>query len=248
MDSMCGKNVVVTGGGQGIGKAMAHRFATEGANVVIGDIDPEKADAVAREMSHLEGNVIAIKLDASVKADMEALIEQATARFGPMDILINNAAIVMRASFLDLTEEDWDRTLSVNLKGPFLCSQAFAKSLIEHKRKGKIINFASICSVVINPHATLCAYEVSKAGIVMLTKRMAYELAPHGINVNAIAPSIVKTRLLKPENAEKLLRHLPMGRIADPEDIAGTAVFLASKDSDYVTGTTVFVDGGWLTH
>ena len=248
MNKLSGKVSIVTGAAQGIGKAIANRFAAEGAQVIIGDIDIDRARETAQELSEVNPDVLAMKMDVTIKADMDSLIHRVMAEFGKMDILVNNAAIVTRESFLELSEETWEKTLSVNLKGPFLCSQAFSKCLIENNRKGKIINFASICSVVINPHATLCAYEVSKAGIVMLTKRMAFELAPHGINVNAIAPSIVKTRLLQPQNEEKLLAHLPIGRIAEPDDIAGTAVFLASNDSDYITGTTVFVDGGWLIH
>jgi glucose 1-dehydrogenase len=248
LNTLAGKVSIITGGAQGIGRAIANRFAAEGAQVIIGDIDVEKAHETAQELKKLHPNVIAMGLDVTIKSDMDELIHRVMEQFGKIDILVNNAAIVTRESFLELSEQTWEKTLSVNLKGPFLCSQAFSKCLIESHGKGKIINFASICSVVINPHATLCAYEVSKAGIVMLTKRMAFELAPYGINVNAIAPSIVKTRLLQPQNEEKLLAHLPIGRIAEPDDITGTVLFLASNGSDYITGTTVFVDGGWLIH
>jgi len=248
MGILKGKVAIITGGAQGIGKAIALRFAKEGADVVVGDIDYEKVERTVEEIIDSGFKAKAIRVDVSIRKDVDFLIEAALSEFGRIDILVNNAAIVTRESFLSLSEEIWDRTIEVNLKGTFLCSQVFSKSLIKSNKKGKIINLASICSVVVNPYSNLCAYEVSKAGVVMLTKRMAFELAPYGINVNAIAPSVVKTRMVLPENEKKLLSHIPLKRIATPEDITGPVVFLASKESDYITGAVLFVDGGWLTY
>ena len=247
MGVLKGKVAIITGAAQGVGKAIAVRYAKEGAKVVIADLDYQKAEQTAAQIKELGKHGRAVKVNIAKKNEIEELIKTTFSLYGRLDLLVNNAAVLKRQAFLELSEENWDSTMAVNLKGTFLCSQAFSKKIIEHKQQGKIINIASICSLVVNPYADLCAYEVSKAGIMMLTKRLGFELAPYQINVNAVAPSVVRTRLLKPENEKKLVQHIPLGRIADPDEITGATVFLGSADSNYVTGTTLFVDGGWLT-
>lgn len=243
---------VVTGGAAGIGKAISQRLARDGYVVVVADLNDrsgmETADAICAE----GGDALFTMVDVALRASVEALVEICRDRFGQVDILVNNAGIVENADFLSLDEEVWDRTLAVNLKGCFLCSQAFARLMVSAETKGSIINISSVQGVTVWPSAPHAPYEVSKAGIIMLTKQTAFELAKFGIRVNCVAPGPVATEILEPwtSSPEKIMtinNSIPLGRVAAPDEIAGVVSFLSGKDAKYLTGITVFADGGRMT-
>ncbi len=248
MDGFKDKVAVVTGSTRGIGKAIAHAFARAGANVVICGRDLKTAQNVANEIKKSgKARCVAFKCDVSKSGDVKGMIEAVVAEFGKIDILVNNAGVADIGSITELTEESWDRTINVDLKGVFLCSQAVSKHMIKRKY-GKIVNIASIAGLV----GFLGApnYCAAKGGVVNLTKEMALELARFGINVNAIAPGIIETDMTKgilsdEKSRQAMLANIPLKRIGKPEDIANAAIFLASDDASYITGTTLIVDGGW---
>jgi len=247
------KVAIVTGASQGIGKAIAIRFAQEGANIVIADFLVEKAKEVKAEIEKIGREALIIKTDVSKKSQVERMAKETILKFGHVGILVNNAGILIRSPFLETTEEIWDKTLDVNLKGTFFCSQVIAKIMVEQGKGGKIINMASIDGKVVHRGTFHAAYEVSKAGVISLTRRMGAELAPYGINVNAIGPGVIETSISAKTMSDSAhlnatLKNIPLGRIGHPKDIAGAAVFLASSDADYITGITLFVDGGWLVY
>lgn len=247
-----GKTAIVTGGAGGIGYAIAERFLHEGARVVIADIDHVKGEDAEKRLSHF-GDVRFIKTDVSKRLDAHNLVAATLEAFGDIDILVNNAGIVHHAEFLDLKEEDFDRVLRINLKGSFLIGQEVARYLVEKIGKGgnpgNIINMSSINAVV--TIASQVPYSVSKGGVQQLTKVMAVALAPHGIRVNAIGPGSVMTDMLSatnsdPQARDRLLSRTPLGRIGEPAEIAAIAAFLASDDAGYITGQTIYADGGRL--
>jgi len=245
------KTAVITGAGSGIGRALARGFAKEGACVTIADINSDQAESVAREIEGAGGNAVAIHADVSKKQDVRQLVEKTVERWGKIDVLVNNAAIVGAPPLncLDIREETWERTLAVNLTGVLLCSQCAARKMIQQNTGGKIINISSISGQVYIGAAP--NYHVSKAGIIMLTKAMAVEFAQYSIQVNAIGPGLIETPSTKPlleipGNREYATNTVPGKRIGRPYDIVGPALFLASRESDFVTGQTIFVDGGFL--
>lgn len=238
---------LITGAGQGIGKAIAIAFAKEGSFVVVNDIDFDKARLVTMEINASGGKAIPIKADVSKSKDVSNLVEETIKNFGNIDILVNNAGIQTESQFLDLSEEDWEKVIAVNLKGTFLCSQIVARVMVK-SRKGKIINISSIHESI--PRFNKVHYDVSKAGVGMLTRDVALELAKYKINVNCIAPGVIATPLNKaildsPNKLAEINSTIPWKSIGRPEDVAQVALFLASDDSNYVTGTTIFVDGGF---
>lgn len=247
-----GKIAIVTGGAGGIGRAIAKRFLHDGVKVVISDWNTEAgADAV----SELEafGAVEFIKADVGKRLDVHNLVAAAVDAFGDIDILVNNAGVVHGAGFLDIREDDFDAVLRTNLKGPFLCGQEVARFMVDKVQNGGpagvIINMSSINAVV--AIADQVPYCVSKGGVNQLTRVMALALAPHGIRVNAIGPGSIMTDMLSAVNSnpaakQKILSRTPAGRIGEPSEIAGIAAFLASDDAAYVTGQTVYADGGRL--
>jgi NAD(P)-dependent dehydrogenase (short-subunit alcohol dehydrogenase family) len=243
---------VVTGGNKGIGRGISIRLAKEGINVVIAARDESAANEVINTIKN-EGNVCSfIRTDVSSKKDVDMMIDEVVNRYKRIDILVNNAAIVLDSPFLEITEEIWDRTLNVNLKGYFLCAQAVAKIMVAEGNGGKIVNIASVQGVTVWTDVFHAPYEVSKAGIIMLTKQLAYELAPHQINVNAVAPGPTETDILapwtkSPEKLKSITKNIPLRRIAKVSDVAGVVNFLVSSEADYLTGITIFVDGGRLT-
>ncbi len=244
-----GKVAIVTGSSRGIGKAIAVAFSREGASVVINSRKLGDAKIVASEINSSTGRATAIEADVSNSKDVKRLISGTVKKFGKLDILVNNAGVVSMGQFLELKEEDWDRTIAVDLKGVYLCSQAAAKQMIKQGKGGKIINISSIAGTI--GFAGTSHYAAAKAGVIELTKVMAIELAPYKINVNTIGPGIIETDMTRdflknPESVKSFLSRIPLGRIGKPEDIAPAAVYLASGDSSYVTGEVVFVDGGWL--
>lgn len=246
------KVAIVTGGAKGIGRAIAERFVRDGARVVVADID-EDAGARAVEELGSHGAVRFIRCDVGDSADVANLVAATLSAWGSIDVLASNAGIVHAADFLDVTEADFDRVLRVNLKGMFLVGQAVARQMVEQVEKGgspgAIVNMSSVNAVF--AIANQVPYSVSKGGVNQLTKVMALALAPYGIRVNAIGPGSIMTDMLasvndNPEAKRRLLSRTPLGRIGDPAEIAGIAAFLASDDAGYVTGQTLYADGGRL--
>jgi len=244
------KVAIVTGSRRGIGKAIALALAKAGANIVVSDINLDDCNKLVEEIKAINGNALAVKTDVSNPEDVSQMINLTTEKFGKVDILVNNAGIYMQKSLTDVTEQDFDRTLDINLKGVFLCSKAVVPEMIK-QGKGKIINIASIAGQV--GFANSSAYCASKGAIINITRELALELAQYKINVNAIGPGVIETDMTKnllknKATKEALLANIPLNRIGKPEDIANAALFLASDNSDYITGITLFVDGGWLAH
>lgn len=246
-----GKVAIVTGAAGGIGMAIARRFLLEGAKVVIADIDIPRGEKAEGELAPL-GTVLFVKADVGRRLDVHNLVAAALDRFGDIDILVNNAGILHSQAFLDLSEDDFDRVMRVNLKGSFLVGQAVAAVMVDKVRRGGaagcIVNISSVNAVVAMPDQL--AYAVSKGAVAQLTKAMALALAPHGIRVNAVGPGSIATDMLTagndPAERERLLSRTPLGRIGEPSEIAAVAVFLASEEASYVTGQTVYADGGRL--
>jgi NAD(P)-dependent dehydrogenase (short-subunit alcohol dehydrogenase family) len=237
------KVAIVTGASQGIGLACAQRLAREGARVMLADIRPEGADAA----SMIGEQARFFCADVSQKADVDALIAETLAQFSQIDILVNNAGVTHAADFLDLAEEDFDRVLRINLKSMFLCSQAAAREMVK-RQSGCIINMSSVNAELTIPNQV--PYVISKGGVNQLTRVAAIGLAQHGIRVNAIGPGTILTELAKkavlgsPEARHTILSRTPMGRCGEPEEIAAIAAFLASDDASYMTGQTLYADGG----
>ena len=243
-----GKVAAVTGGNQGIGRAIVERFAAEGADVALCyRSNKTGADEVVAELRKMGRKAAAIQADVGKVAECQRFISEAVAQLGRIDILVNNAGLERRADFWDITEQDYDLVLDVNLKGPFFVSQAFVKHRMQAKAGGKIINISSVHEELPFPHFT--SYCASKGGIKMMTRNLSIELAPLGITINSIAPGAIETPINKnllndPAKLKPLLENIPLNRLGKPEDVAGVAAFLASSDSDYMTGTTTFIDGG----
>ncbi|MDB5754713.1 MAG: dehydrogenase [Massilia sp.] len=237
------KVAIVTGATQGIGLACAERLVREGARVMLVDIKPD-GEHIALQLAESARFFAA---DVSQKADVDAMIAATLRAFGRIDILINNAGVTHAADFLDLHEDDFDRVLRINLKSMFLCGQAAAREMVK-QQSGCIINMSSVNSELAIPNQV--PYVVSKGGVNQLTKVMALNLAPYGIRVNGIGPGTILTELARkavlgsPEARNTILSRTPLGRCGEPEEIAAIAAFLASDDASYMTGQTIFADGG----
>jgi glucose 1-dehydrogenase len=250
MGKLDGKTAIVTGGARGIGLAIARRYLAEGARVVVADID-EAAGKTA--VSELGSAARFVRTDVGAAGDARNVVAEACGFSGDLDILVNNAGIIHTADFLDIAEADFDRVIRVNLKGMFLVGQVAAKQMVAQVKAGKppgvIVNMSSVNARVAIPNQV--PYCVSKGGVDQLTKVMALSLGPYGIRVNAIGPGSIMTDILRgvaTDQAAKnrLLSRTPLGRIADPDEIAAVAAFLASRDASYMTGETIYVDGGRL--
>ena len=238
------KVAMITGAAQGIGKAVTLALARHGADVVVADVNIEKAQETAREVEALGRATMAVRVDVTHLEDVEKMVEAAVQRFGKIDILVNNAGIARDKLILRMTEEDWDAVLNVNLKGTFNCTKAVIKYMSK-QRSGKIVNIASVVGMMGNPGQA--NYSASKAGVIGLTKTVAREFAARGINVNAIAPGYIQTPMTEvlPEKAkEELKRLIPMERLVQPEDVAHAVLFLVSEASSYITGNVLNVNGG----
>ena len=242
------KIAVVTGSSRSIGRAIAVGYAREGAKVVINyRSDGAAALSAVAEIEAIGSEAIAVQADTSSSSDVAGLISATVERFGRIDILVNNAGILIRTPILEIEESEWDRILDVNLKGFFLCSQTAAKQMVLQGDGGVIINMSSAGDTLAGKNLT--HYCVAKGGVRMLTRQLAFELAPYKIRANAIAPGLIETDmnrhdLAEPEFRKYRLSMIPLGIIGVPEDIVGAAVFLASEDSRMATGTTVYLDAG----
>jgi len=242
-----GKTAIVTGAGQGIGRAIALGLAKEGADIVVNDINLELAHKVADEIKVAGRRALAIKADVSNSAEVSQMVKETIDNFKKVDILVNNAGIDKVMPAEEMTEDVWDAQVNTNLKGPFLCSQAVGRQMIKQKQ-GKIINIASL-SGHYGSHGQ-AAYCASKAGVILLTMVLAVEWAKYNINVNAVSPGITRTALIEklekesPKFVEGRLKRIPIRRFIEPEEIASVALFLASSESDAITGEDIVVDGG----
>jgi len=248
---LSGKTAIVTGSRRGIGRAIVLAMAREGDNVVVSDISREDCQKVVGEIEKLGRKGLALKCDVSDSEDVEDMVKRTVTEFGRVDILVNNAGIMDFKPFLELTDEEWDKTLNVNLKGQFLCARAAGRVMIKNKW-GRIINIASISSGGCGIAFPLIAhYTASKGGVMALTEALAMELTPQGINVNAICPGAIDTDISRgvKESGQlaQVLVRIPKGRLGQPEEIGNLAVFLASEEADYISGAAIVIDGGWLT-
>jgi len=238
---------IVTGGGSGIGKSIVLGLANEGVHLCIADLDIKKANDAKTEVEKIGRKAIALGVDVSKQEDAQFMAEKTMATFGQIDILVNNAGVARYAPFLHFPAEDWARILEVNLSGYFYCAQAVAKQMVLRKR-GKIINISSVAARVAMPNSV--AYSAAKGGVAAFTRVLALELAPEGICVNAIGPGPIMTEMartaLRDEDRKARIAMIPMGRYGLPEDVVGPTIFLASSDSDFITGQTLYVDGGFL--
>lgn len=256
------QTILVTGGGQGIGKGIALRLAAEGADVAIADIDLQSAEESAREVAALGRRSVAVAVDTSDRAQVRSMVHAVAASLGKLDVAFNNAGVGHNAAFLDVTEEKWERMFRVNARGVFLCIQEEARQMIAQGTGGKIINTASIAGRHGSSYQS--HYSASKFSVIGLTQSAAKALAPHRITVNAMNPGIIDTSMWQTtdgelaaifcaesgkdyrpgEVTENVVANIPLGRVGTPADVAALAFFLASNDSDYITGQAINVCGG----
>jgi len=254
-----GQTAIVTGASSGIGAGVAKALAAEGATVVINhSASADKAMAVLNEIKQAGGNGMVVKADVSNEADVQAMFKETCKQFGTVDILVNNAGLQKDAKFHEMTLDEWNRVIAINLTGQFLCAREAIKEFLRRgvvpersRAAGKIICMSSVHEVI--PWAGHANYAASKGGIMMLMKTIAQEYAPQKIRVNSIGPGAIRTPInhaawQTPESYNQLLKLIPQKRIGEAEDIGGAAVWLASDDSDYVNGITLFVDGGMLLY
>lgn len=244
-----GKTALITGGSTGIGKAIALRFAREGAKVAVTGRELSALEETVREIAEQGGEAMFIRGDVQLSQDVRRMVDQTLDRWGAIDVLVNNAGICKPAPFLEIEEAEWDRHIAINLKGTFLAGQYVAREMVQRGIKGSIINMSSVNGLA--AESDQAHYNATKGGINLLTMSMALELAPYGIRVNALCPGFIETRLTRPlinnpERIEPYLKTIPMGRVGQPEEIADAALFMASDESRYMTGHCLVVDGGQL--
>ncbi len=240
------KVALITGGARGIGRDIALLFAKEGADVVIGDVNVEQAQAACLEIEALGRKSMALELNVVNYIKVEETINKVLDKFTKIDILVNNAGITKDGLVLRMSDEDWDAVIAVNLKGTFNCTKAVSKSMMK-QRGGKIVNIASIIGIIGN--AGQANYSASKAGIIALTKTTAKEFASRNININAVAPGFIQTEMtakLSEEIRKAMLEKIPLNRFGNPMDVANVCLFLASEEAGYITGQTIVVDGGMV--
>ena len=246
-----GKVAIITGARRGMGKSHALKLAKAGAKIVVSDISLEECQKVVKEIEKGGGKALAVKCDVTKREQVDEMVKKTIKKFGRIDILVNNAGICQFKPFLELTEEDWDKTLDINLKGYFLCAQAAAKEMAKQKSV-VIVNIASIAMGQVGVgFPNLTHYSASKGGIVGMTEALAVELAPYNIRVNAVAPGVIETPMVDPlksdpKTMEATLARIPLHRMGRTEEVSNLVLFLASDTSSYMTGSTVVIDGGWL--
>ncbi len=244
-----GKRALVTGAARGIGRGIAEVFADEGADVAVNDFENiSKAEEVVRAITAKGRKAIAVKGDVAKRGDVEPMIDKAWKELGPIDILVNNAGIETIVPFLELTDEQWTRLVDVNLRGAWLCSQVLCRRIVAEGRKASIVNIGSIQAAKVLPGRT--HYAPSKLGLEALTRNMSAEMTPQGIRVNCVHPGLIDTPMTEwvmkdPEILPNVLAQISLGRAGEPREIGKVAAFLASDDASYVTGQSIFVDGGW---
>ena len=241
------KTAIVTGAGQGLGKAIAFTLAGAGAKIVLVDINPEKLKSVSSELDKLGCDCLSLEIDVSSNEQLETLIRETIKQFGGIDILVNNAGICPRTALMDIGEQEWDNVLAINLKSVFLLSRLVLQEM-KAKQSGRIINMASgagkVGGVQVGAH-----YSASKAGIICLTKTLALEGAGYGVNVNAICPGVIETEMttaISSDRIETYKRMIPLGRLGTPQDVANAVLFLSSDLSIYITGEILDVNGGFI--
>ena len=237
---------LITGAARGIGREIALKFAKEGSDIVVCDVNLEAAQNTQKEIEELGRRALSFKVDVTNLGQIEEMVNLILDKFSKIDILVNNAGITKDNLILRMSEEDWDKVLSVNLKGAFNCMKVVSRKMLK-KRYGKIVNIASIIGMIGN--AGQSNYAASKGGLIALTKSLAKELASRNINVNAVAPGFIETPMTAklPEDYKKLmLENIPMGKFGGPEDVAKVCLFLAGPESDYITGQVIVVDGGMI--
>ncbi len=245
------KVAIITGAGRGMGRTHALTLAKAGAKVIVSDISLEDCEKVVKEIEKDKGEALAVKCDVSKKGEVDEMVKKTVKKWSRLDILVNNAGICQFKPFLDLTEEEWDRTININLKGYFLCAQAAAKEMAKQER-GVIVNIASVAMGQVGiGMPNIAHYCASKGGIVGMTEAMAVELASLNIRVNVVAPGMIDTPMVDPvmkdpQQKKGILARIPMHRMADAQEVSNLVLFLASDESSYMTGSTVVVDGGWL--
>lgn len=240
------KVALVTGGARGIGREIALCFARQGSNIVIWDVNPQAAAETQKEIEGLGVQAISAQVDVTNSKQVDESVNKILDKFQKLDILVNNAGITKDNLMLRMAESDWDLVIAVNLKGTFNCTKAVSRLMLKAK-SGKIVNIASIIGIIGN--FGQANYAASKAGIIALTKTTAKELASRGICVNAVAPGFIQTEMtakLPAEIQEKMLSAIPLGRFGKPQDVAELCLFLASNESDYITGQTIIIDGGMV--
>lgn len=246
-----GEKAIITGGASGIGMAIAGAFARAGADVAIADLNLDGAQKVAQDIENLGRDSIAVQVDVVNSRSVEKMVEEVSNHFGKIDLLVNSAGINRRIPAEDLSEEDWDAVLDINLKGTFLCCKYAGRKMIEQK-KGNIINLASMSGMIVNKDRTISAYCASKGGVIMLTKALAVEWAKHNIRVNALAPGYIVTPInpwmSNPDICRPTLELIPMQRFGEIAEISPVALFLASAASSYITGTILPIDGGYMAY
>ena len=244
---LTGRTAIVTGGSRGIGFAIAKGLASAGATIILGDILIDQGEEAARAIRSGGFEARFIEVDVTQRSSIEEMVSKALKEFQTIHILVNNAGVIIRKPMMEITDQEWDWLMNVNLRGTFLCSQVIGKEMVK-QRHGKVINISSNVAHTLQPDRGV--YAVTKAAISHLTRAFALEWAPYHINVNAIAPGTTVTELNKrhfeehPEDYRERVQTHPLGRLGEPKDYMGAAIFLASKASDFMTGQTVFVDGG----
>ncbi|RTE10526.1 SDR family NAD(P)-dependent oxidoreductase [Paenibacillus whitsoniae] len=243
------KVALVTGGANGIGRAVSLRFAREGAKVALADIDPKALEEVSELIRAAGAEVLWVLADIQQKSEVDAMLEKAITRWGRLDIVVNSAGVCRPAPFLEMTEADWEFHMNVNLKGAFLVSQRAAREMVRQGTGGSIIQMSSVNGLAAESHQA--HYNASKGGLNLLTMSMALELAEHGIRVNALCPGFIDTRLTRPlidnpQSMETYVKTIPLQRVGQPDDIADAALFMASDESRYMTGHCMVIDGGQI--
>ena len=244
------KVAIITGAGRGIGHAIALEFINEGAKVILLDVDTKKTKEVEAQIKHLKGDATFMKCDVTSQKQIMKCVKETLKKHQKIDILVNCAGLFNQKPITEITEKEWDSIITTNLKGTFLCTKSVANHMID-RRKGKIIMVSSIAGKA--GLVNTSAFSSANGGIINLTKELTQELSPHNININAVSPGIITTTLMQdmlddPKTKEDLLAKIPMNRFGTPEEIADSVVFLASSDSDFITGHNLVVDGGWKTH